>query len=413
MLVLKIFPFSFSLLSLFGFSLLALALASVPDFMLHLAHVTMPFAHPGSAITTVIRQLVRVHPGLSTVVLSHNRDVSIEGADNLLVDFTQFAPKEYFSPTEMMRDHAMGALGLQRPAMGRLQLPAMKALQEKKPDVIFVHEGHYACSSLPAWRRHFPDTKLFLYVHTHIARSYLRPELVRLLSPLDGIICVSDYIANHIRERAGAASQKMNIQTVLNGVDCDKFTPPITPPPAREVLFIGQIGEHKGVDLGVAALPLLRHPIHLRVVGSSIHGTTSDLSPFEQELREAAKKAEASGSTVSFEPYKPNDEVPSLYREAGIVLVPSRFGDPCPLVVLESLASGAAIVASDRGGIPSEVADAGLVVNPTPQNLADALDTVLGDETRYLDLRNRARERALGLTWDHQYKELMRVVTST
>lgn len=372
----------------------------------------MPFAHPGSAITTVIRELVRVYPGRSTVVLSHNREVSIESADTISVDFTEFAPKEWFSRNEMMRDHVLGFLGLQRPAYGRIQLPAIRALQSHDPDVIFIHEGHYACSSLPEWRRHFPRKKLFLYVHTHLARAYTRRELVRLLSPLDGIICVSDYVANQIRKRLGSFANRMRIETVVNGVDCERFSPPSTPPPAHEVLFVGQTSPHKGIDLGIAALPLLKHPVHLRVVGSPVHGVSEELSPFELQLREATKEATESGSTVSFEPYKANSEVPTTYREAGIVLVPSRFQDPCPLVVMEALASGTAIVAANRGGILSEVGDAGLVLDPTPSNLAAALDSIVSDQNYYLDLRRRARARALSLTWEKQSNKLLQIVCS-
>ena len=370
----------------------------------------MPFSRPGSAITTVIRHLTKAYPGRTTVALSHNRNVSVEGADNLLVDFTEFAPRERFDRFEMMRDHALGFVGARRPAYGRLQIAAMKALLPLQPDVIFVHEGHYASASLPGWRRHFPNAGIFLYVHTHLARSFLRPELTRLLNAADGIICVSDYINAHVRARVGPAAQNMNIQTVLNGADCQKFSPPPQAPPAQEVLFVGQTGPHKGVDLAVAALPLLRNPVHLRVVGSSVHGQGHELTAFEQELRQAAQQAQTGGSTVTFEPYKPNDEVPALFREAGVALVPSRFQDPCPLVVLEAMASGAAVVASDRGGIPSQLAGAGLVMDPTPAQLAAALDSVTGDPNQYLDLRRRARARALSLTWEHQLGELMHIV---
>ncbi len=68
---------------------------------MHIAHMTMPFSLDGSAVTNVVRSLVRCHPGESTVVTSHNRNVEVLGATNIRADFTGSCPRQYFDRFEM------------------------------------------------------------------------------------------------------------------------------------------------------------------------------------------------------------------------------------------------------------------------------------------------------------------------
>jgi len=327
---------------------------------MHIAHMTMPLALSGSAITNVVRQLVLNHPGKSTVVTSHNRDVEVEGAENIRADFTGSCPREYFDRFEMMVDHVFGFLNRERPFTGHLPLSAVQALRESDPDVVFVHEGHFASSALPLFRRWLPRAKIVLYVHTRLARSYTVRELRRLFASLDGIVCVSSYIENLVRSRLGAFGNEIPICSIINGVDTGQFFPSEEPPPPNEVLFVGQVGRHKGADLAVRAVSAVRSPIKLRMIGSSVHGATKELTSYERSLRRLAASA-SQGRQISFEPFRPNSQLPGVYRSAGVLLLPSRFHDPCPLVCLEALASGCAIVGSTRGGIPTLCEDAGLL----------------------------------------------------
>lgn len=50
-------------------------------------------------------------------------------------------------------------------------------------------------------------------------------------------------------------------------------------------------------------------------------------------------------------------------RQAAIAVIPSQWDDPCPLSVIEALASGCAVVASSLGGIPELIADAGILLD--------------------------------------------------
>jgi len=64
-----------------------------------------------------------------------------------------------------------------------------------------------------------------------------------------------------------------------------------------------------------------------------------------------------------------------------VVVVPSRWPDPCPLTVLEGMAAGAAVVGSEIGGIPEMLRGAGTLVPPgDPQTLAEVLEALAADD---------------------------------
>jgi glycosyltransferase involved in cell wall biosynthesis len=93
------------------------------------------------------------------------------------------------------------------------------------------------------------------------------------------------------------------------------------------------------------------------------------------------------GERVVLEGRRTRDEVATLLREADVVVTPSvttRQGDRegIPVAVMEAMASGVAVVASDLSGIPELVADGrnGLLVPPgDAPALAEAIRRLLGD----------------------------------
>src|SRR5207247_1406351 len=88
----------------------------------------------------------------------------------------------------------------------------------------------------------------------------------------------------------------------------------------------------------------------------------------------------------------------SLYRGARLVVCPSRW-EGLPLVCLEAMASGRAVVASRVDGIPDAVSDGetGLLVQPEdPVALAGALRALL-DHGPPPGARRRTRRRARGV----------------
>ncbi len=164
---------------------------------------------------------------------------------------------------------------------------------------------------------------------------------------------------------------------------------PRAPVPGR-LLFVGRLVEKKGLAVLLAALRRLPRELawSLTVVGDG-------------PLR-ASLEAAAAGLAVQFLGQQSRTELYAQYAEAEIVLVPSvpaATGDQdgLPLVLLEAMAAGAAVVGSDLPGINEAVEHgrSGLLVRPAdPEALSAALRRLLGDPALRARLGEQARTTA-------------------
>jgi glycosyltransferase involved in cell wall biosynthesis len=91
-------------------------------------------------------------------------------------------------------------------------------------------------------------------------------------------------------------------------------------------------------------------------------------------------------------------EAPALFRRAD-VLLHTKVNDPCPTAVIEAMACGLPVVATDVGGVrdilPAGERSGGVVVPPSdPVGLAAALGRLLDDESLAKALGKLSRQRA-------------------
>jgi glycosyltransferase involved in cell wall biosynthesis len=173
------------------------------------------------------------------------------------------------------------------------------------------------------------------------------------------------------------------------GVDTERFSPRTT---ARSdgvfrVLFVGQIGQRKGMSYLFQGYQLFRRPnSQLHVVGSYAAG---------QEVYSRYTHLYTHTSNV------PQVALPALFREADVFVFPSLI-EGMPLVVLEAMACGIPVITTTHGSgdIVRHGVDGFFVPIRDPEAIASRLEQLHRDPVLCAQLGRNAREQALRYSWD-------------
>ena len=199
----------------------------------------------------------------------------------------------------------------------------------------------------------------------------------------------------------------------FNGVDSEVLYPPLFRPERfacrssnDEIVTIGRIEHHKRQHLLVQALRYTRTNVKLRVCGAS-----SD-SLYGEELKSEIRGSRL-GDRVIFEDrwISEAEKVDLLARCLAAAYVPLDE-DSYGYTSLEAAHSSKAILTTtDSGGVLELVEDGlnGIVAEPDPQALGDAMDRLFLDRqaTRRMGQNGRARIKQLNITWRRVLERLL------
>jgi glycosyltransferase involved in cell wall biosynthesis len=208
-----------------------------------------------------------------------------------------------------------------------------------------------------------------------------RDYVVWALAHADRLISPSAALACYYRS-AGAAAEAQ-IEVISNGVDLRPFQAVKRQPADGVVRFacIAYLGEHKGIpDLLQAAARLAAEP--------SLAGRWSLTIAGDGDLRGQVETDIANGrfgKAVTFLGRVPRERIIAEMSMTDVVVLPSRWPENEPVVLLEAIASGTAQLATNVGGIPDLVEQGvtGELVPPNdPLALADAMAAYIRDPDR-------------------------------
>lgn len=210
-------------------------------------------------------------------------------------------------------------------------------------------------------------------------------------------------VSRHSAELLSAPPARTHV--IYGGADTARFYPDPSPT-RRDIVFVGRITPHKGVDVLVRAMP---SGTRLVIAGSEGHDPRPPERDYPRLLRRWAR-----GRDVRFLGPVAEDELPSLYANAAAVVLPSVnrtcYGRPVEvsellgLTVLETMASGTPVIASRIGGVPEIVEDGvtGYLVDPGDVDaLHERLKEVASSRALAHRLGAEGRERVMErYTWD-------------
>jgi glycosyltransferase involved in cell wall biosynthesis len=155
------------------------------------------------------------------------------------------------------------------------------------------------------------------------------------------------------------------------------------------VLFVGLLKPHKNVQALLRAFKLL--PEHVRnshqlVIAGKLDSGYPAVQQLSQEL--------ALGERVVFTGHVTDEQLRALYARAKVFALPS-LNEGYGLPVLEAMAYGVPVVVSNVSSLPEVAGDAGILIDPRDdQNISNAIERLLADETLRKSLGERGRQRA-------------------
>lgn len=237
-----------------------------------------------------------------------------------------------------------------------------------------------------AHRDYLPNRAAYVYARFVLARAASRSKI---------IITDSQFSKKAIQERLRVPAHK--IRVIYLGLPDGARTSSVSLNLHRLgemgikrpcVLFVGLLKPHKNVQGLIRAYARLsqdaRNRFQLVIVGKKDR-SYPDLERLRREMSLEQR--------VVFTGYVSDTDIESLYAAASLFVLPS-FNEGFGLPVLEAMAHGVPVIASNRASLPEVVGTAGLLVDPTdPEALASTMERALSDEALRRKLIDGGRER--------------------
>lgn len=271
---------------------------------------------------------------------------------------------------------------------------ARKCLRRERPDVVYIQFITFTALYFLLLRYVY---KYRLVVSAR-GSDLLRPNAISLKSlPLilkraDATIVISDAL----KKRAiSLGANPINVYKIYNGLDVEWWRS--RPDDCQEnmshrIVFVGRLEKVKGPDILLKSFGIVQarnEDIYLDVIGDgSMKGALQDLA---KELGIFHR--------VTFHGAQNRQYVRTVLHRASAFVMPSR-SEGLGLAILEAMAVGTPLIGTRVGGIPEVIDDTfGILVEPEkPEELAEAIRSVLADPSRASMLRQGARDRSLNFT---------------
>jgi glycosyltransferase involved in cell wall biosynthesis/O-antigen/teichoic acid export membrane protein len=242
--------------------------------------------------------------------------------------------------------------------------------------------------------------------HTYLPGARVVATVARLLESVsrrlgDRLVAVSAFTGS----RLGAGPWASRVTVVGNGVAVDEIAA-VAPSAERiDLLYLGRLIDEKRVELLLEAVAILAR------TDAAIRCVVIGEGP-ERSRLEALSTTLAIRENVRFAGRMPAADVHAALRAASILVLPSAR-EGYGIVVVEAQAAGAIpiVTTGPATAAPTLVRDGidGLVVDPTPEAIAAAAVSLLGNPVRRAAMHAAAAESARAASWDAVASEMLGV----
>ena len=282
----------------------------------------------------------------------------------------------------------------------------VQLMRDLKPDVIHTHfilpSGPLALALSARFNvpyvltAHGSDVPGYNPDRFGLMHRMLKPAWRRIVEGAASVTSPSRFLADLMR-RQGCT---VPITIVPNG---HRPHPGLGEPRRNRVLVVARMFPRKGVQHFIDAVAGVDGDWEFVIAGDG---------PFRGRLEAQARSV---APNVQFVGFVNRETLRSLYESSKILVFPS-IQENFPMVLLEAMDAGCAIVTTNAEGCAEVVGEAGLVVpKGDPQGIRAALDRLMGDPGLVQDLSARARQRAARLTWPNivgRYREVLQAAVA-
>jgi len=263
------------------------------------------------------------------------------------------------------------------------------------------------------------DFSLERYAHTHPRERvwFHRLFFRRRLAYADHILTLSRFVLEEVRSRLALTEDQVSAVPLAPD-------PVFRPVPPQEVdrvrrrfgldgpylLFVGSLEPRKNLRGVLKAWRRMERPTALVLTGWQAWGDKKWLQAPENGSQGSADRNHPHPVLTG---YVDDATLAALYTGATALVYPSLY-EGFGLPIVEAMACGCPVVCSRTSSMPEVAGDAALLVDPrNADELAAALDRVVGDEAVRRELVQRGLERACHFTWKKTAQATLHVFRRT
>jgi L-malate glycosyltransferase len=223
--------------------------------------------------------------------------------------------------------------------------------------------------------------------------NFLTPLIKNIWKKADRVVANSE----GLKKLAFETKPNQEIEIIYNGIDIEEFKPVIRSLASDgkvKLLCVSRLTERKGINYLIDAFKIIseeHNNIFLNIIGE---GDAKD---------ELVKQAEnlSIRDKINFAGRIKHDQLPKIYERADIFVLPS-LNEGMSNTILEAIASGLPVVATDTGGTQELIKDGvnGLVVKMKDTNdLAEKIEKLINDRGLRQKMAEESRNLALKFSW--------------
>jgi glycosyltransferase involved in cell wall biosynthesis len=262
----------------------------------------------------------------------------------------------------------------------------------------------------------------YLLYPAHFAKwwvAYMKLAMPPIVKSASAIICGSEHSKRDIVKAYGIKCEKVHV--VPYGVEHRRFHrgAVLNHQWARAIgirndgylLHVGTFSYRKNIPTLLRAIANLRSKGKWGNRQLVLAGSATAALAGAGEIHDAIQQLDLEHSVV-LAGRVPDEYLPGLYAAAGLLVMPSLyegFGFP----VLESMAVGTPVVASDNSSLPEVTGDAAILFPPFDENaLANAIADIIENRSTAEELRTKGLARASQFSWQRAAEETVAVYRS-